>query len=116
MTYEIDNTDLNLTGAGDNPAHFSSANEPNDGGELMAEKKILSEAIRQQNYVDAMKAEGFESGLVYARSFMEGMRDLGYKTPGWAIAELWTTAFKGCPRRSQIGVADRARSPRLLPS
>ncbi len=54
----------------------------------MAEQKILSEAIRQQNYVDAMKAEGFEGGLVYAQSFLEGMRDLGYKNPGWAISEL----------------------------
>lgn len=102
MTFETDNSNLNATGAVDIPAQLSSANDPKDGGELMTDKKVVSEAVRQKNYVDAMKAEGFEVGLVYARSFMEGMRDLGYKNPGWAIAELCDNGIQASASQIEV--------------
>lgn len=42
---------------------------------------------RQRAYVKAQKQKGKGLGVVFADAFLRGMRDLGYKTPAWAMAE-----------------------------
>jgi hypothetical protein len=43
---------------------------------------------RQQKYVKAQKEKGHGLGVVFADAFLRGMRDLGYKDPAWALAEM----------------------------
>ncbi len=43
---------------------------------------------RQRRYVDAQKARGTSVGIVFADAFLRGIRDLGYKSPAWSLAEL----------------------------
>jgi hypothetical protein len=43
---------------------------------------------RQEMYVKAQEAKGGGVGLVFADAFIRGMRDIGYKSPAWALAEL----------------------------
>ena len=42
---------------------------------------------RQRNYVESQKAKGKGLGIIFADAFLRGMRDLGYKSPAWALAE-----------------------------
>jgi len=42
----------------------------------------------QTRYVTEQKAKGDRLGLVFAKAFLYGMRDIGYKTPGWAFCEM----------------------------
>ncbi len=49
---------------------------------------------RQRKYVEAQKAKGNGLGVVFADAFLRGMRDLGYKSPAWAIAEMIDNAFQ----------------------
>lgn len=51
-------------------------------------KTIAIDSIdRQRNYVESQKAKGNGLGIVFADAFLRGMRDLGYKSPAWALAE-----------------------------
>src|SRR5207302_1160575 len=43
---------------------------------------------RQQQYIEAQKKKGDRVGLVFAKAFLYGMRDIGYKSPGWAFCEM----------------------------
>jgi hypothetical protein len=43
---------------------------------------------RQRQYVEAQNAKGHGLGVVFADAFLRGMRDIGYKNPAWAFAEL----------------------------
>ena len=47
----------------------------------------LDSIERQRNYVESQKAKGNGLGIVFADAFLRGMRDLGYKSPAWALAE-----------------------------
>ena len=49
---------------------------------------------RQQRYVAEQKANGGGMGVVFQEAFIRGMRDLGYKDPSWAIAELIDNAVQ----------------------
>lgn len=42
---------------------------------------------RQRKYVEAQKKRGDGIGLVFQDAFIRGMRDIGYKNMGWALAE-----------------------------
>jgi hypothetical protein len=48
----------------------------------------LDTVERQRAYVAREKAKGGAHGIVFQDAFIRGMRDLGYKDPAWAIAEL----------------------------
>lgn len=48
----------------------------------------LDTIARQQEYVAKQKAKGGGVGVVFQDAFIRGMRDLGYKDPAWALAEL----------------------------
>ena len=49
---------------------------------------------RQREYVKRQKKEGKALGLVFADAFLRGMRDVGYKNPAWALAEMLDNAFQ----------------------
>lgn len=49
---------------------------------------------RQRAYVDKKRAEGNGLGLVFADAFIRGMRDIGYKSNGWALAEMLDNAVQ----------------------
>jgi hypothetical protein len=49
---------------------------------------------RQRAYVRNQKEKGNGLGIVFADAFLRGMRDLGYKDPGWALAEQLDNAFQ----------------------
>lgn len=48
----------------------------------------LDTVARQKEYVAKQKAKGGGVGIVFQDAFIRGMRDLGYKDPAWALAEL----------------------------
>lgn len=48
----------------------------------------LDTVVRQKEYVAKQKAKGGGVGVVFQDAFIRGMRDLGYKDPAWALAEL----------------------------
>lgn len=49
---------------------------------------LLDTVARQKEYVAKQKAKGGGVGVVFQDAFIRGMRDLGYKDPAWAMAEL----------------------------
>lgn len=49
---------------------------------------------RQLAYVKAQKKKGKGLGVVFADAFLRGMRDIGYKSPAWALAEQVDNAFQ----------------------
>jgi hypothetical protein len=49
---------------------------------------------RQRKYVEAQKEKGHGLGVVFADAFLRGMRDLGYRSPAWALAEQLDNSFQ----------------------
>src|SRR5438445_10496906 len=49
---------------------------------------------RQREYVKTQKSKGNGLGLVFADAFLRGMRDIGYKSPAWALAEEADNSFQ----------------------
>jgi hypothetical protein len=47
----------------------------------------LETVERQRRYVDTQKSKGSGLGIVFADAFLRGMRDIGYKSPAWALSE-----------------------------
>ncbi|HET9181449.1 MAG TPA: ATP-binding protein [Candidatus Angelobacter sp.] len=62
----------------------------------MAVKKSMTvETVdRQVAYVKEQKKKSKGLGIVFADAFLRGMRDLGYKNPAWAVAELIDNAIQ----------------------
>lgn len=57
---------------------------------------------RQKSYVAAQKAKGQGLGVVFADAFLRGMRDLGYKNPAWALAEMLDNSFQAAADTVEI--------------
>jgi hypothetical protein len=53
----------------------------------LTETMTIDSIDRQRAYVKAQKQKGKGLGVVFADAFLRGMRDLGYKSPAWAMAE-----------------------------
>ena len=54
----------------------------------MSAKIEMETTQRQRKYVESQKKRGDGLGLVFQDAFIRGMRDIGYKNTGWALAEL----------------------------
>lgn len=54
----------------------------------MVEKLTMETTARQQKYIADQEAKGDGLGIVFADAFIRGMRDIGYKSNGWALAEM----------------------------
>jgi hypothetical protein len=53
---------------------------------------------RQRKFLERVKAEKRGMGIVLADAFLRGMRDLGYKDPSYALAEMIDNSFQaGAP-------------------
>lgn len=49
---------------------------------------------RQLNYVKTQQRKGKGLGIVFADAFLRGMRDIGYKSPAWALSEQSDNSFQ----------------------
>jgi len=50
--------------------------------------KYIDILNRQQRYIAEQKKKGSGAGLVFADAFLRGIRDIGYKSNSWALAEI----------------------------
>jgi hypothetical protein len=57
---------------------------------------------RQREYVKMQKRKGNGLGLVFADAFLRGMRDIGYKSPAWALAEEIDNSFQAAAQTVSI--------------
>ena len=60
----------------------------------MSAKIEMDTTQRQRKYVEAQKKQGEGIGLVFQDAFIRGMRDIGYKSNAWALAELLDNAVQ----------------------
>ncbi|HZQ55280.1 MAG TPA: ATP-binding protein [Bryobacteraceae bacterium] len=60
----------------------------------VAEMMTIDSIDRQREYVKAQRQKGKGLGVVFADAFLRGMRDLGYKSPAWAMAEQIDNAIQ----------------------
>src|SRR5579871_3957347 len=60
----------------------------------LTEMMTIDSIDRQREYVKAQKRKGKGLGVVFADAFLRGMRDLGYKSPAWALAEQIDNAIQ----------------------
>ena len=63
---------------------------------------IIDNIERQKKYVGQQKAKGSGLGIVFADAFLRGMRDIGYKSPAWALAEEVDNSFQAGATRVSI--------------
>src|SRR4051812_43813270 len=55
----------------------------------------LSLKSRQRQFVEDMRAAGYQPAVVADKPFLRGIRDLGYKNPGHALDELIDNSVEG---------------------
>lgn len=100
-----------------NDGFFEAINQSIDAGgnseSLMApskskERKMkhpdinLDTEVRQMKYVAERKAAGGLKNIVSPEAFIRGMRDLGYKDPSWAMAELIDNAIQAGSTKVEV--------------
>jgi hypothetical protein len=61
---------------------------------MNAKMMTIDNIERQKNYVAQQKKKGAGLGIVFADAFLRGMRDIGYKSPAWALAEELDNSFQ----------------------
>lgn len=57
---------------------------------------------RQRRYVEAQKSKGDGLGVVFQKAFITGMRDIGYKNPAWALAELIDNSIQASATKIEV--------------
>lgn len=57
---------------------------------------------RQRRYVESQKSKGGGLGVVFQNAFISGMRDIGYKNPAWALAELIDNSIQASAQRIEV--------------
>ncbi len=71
---------------------------------------------RQERYVKKQEAHGGGSGIVFADAFIRGMRDIGYKNPAWAIAEMMDNSIQAGATTIEVRLGfDAANKSRAKP-
>lgn len=71
---------------------------------------------RQREYVRTQKEKGRGLGIVFADAFLRGMRDIGYKNPAWALAELIDNAFQAAANTLSVRLGfDPGNKTRVKP-
>src|SRR5690348_13325989 len=63
---------------------------------------ITADLRRQRDFIADLQAKKFEFGLVLANAFVEGMRDIGYKSTAFALDELIDNAIQAGARNVHI--------------
>jgi hypothetical protein len=70
---------------------------------------------RQRRYVESQKAKGNGLGVVFADAFLRGMRDIGYKSPAWALAEMIDNAIQASATKISIHFAYGSNNSKAKP-
>ena len=68
----------------------------------MAKAVTSPNLIAQHEYVEELKARGFKFGLTVGDAFVRGIRDLGYKNNGNAMAELIDNSIQAGASRIDV--------------
>lgn len=93
--------------------HDSTPTQLQEAGTVSTSDMILDTTERQQGYVDEQAAAGGGGlGVVFQEAFINGMRDLGYKDPAWAISELIDNSVQAGANTVQVrtGFKEKAKS------
>lgn len=59
---------------------------------------------RQRVYVEEMKKKAPGAGIVFADAFLRGMREIGYKDPSWALAEMIDNSIQAAADTIEIAL------------
>lgn len=103
--------------------HLDTNEAANHDNERLTMKKAqlqLDTIERQKAYVAREKSKGAAQGVVFQDAFIRGMRDLGYKDPAWAIAELIDNAVQAGANSVEIRLgfdkenATKAKNPSMI--
>ena len=75
---------------------------------------LIASVERQQEYVDEQEKTGGSDSIVFVKAFVNGMRDLGYKSPPWAIAEMIDNSIQANAGRVEVvfGYDPKKKSPK----
>src|SRR5437899_9140265 len=69
---------------------------------MSAKVMTIDNIDRQKNYIKIQKKKGTGLGIVFADAFLRGMRDIGYKSPAWSLAEMVDNSFQAAARTVSI--------------
>ena len=64
---------------------------------------LIDTTERQKSYIEEQRRKGDGLGVVFADAFLRGMRDLGYKSPAWALSEMIDNSFQAGATTCAIG-------------
>jgi hypothetical protein len=70
------------------------------------DEMTLETTERQANYVKEQEVLGDGLGLVFADAFLRGMRDIGYKSPAWALSEMIDNSVQAQATKVEIVFGD----------
>lgn len=70
---------------------------------MAAQELKIDNVERQRRYVEEQQSKGEGMGVVFAGAFLRGMRDIGYKSPAWALSELVDNSYQAGADRVSIG-------------
>src|SRR5262245_52940356 len=75
---------------------------------------LMETTDRQRRYVAEQKQKRTAQSIIFVDAFLRGMRDLGYKSPVWALAELIDNAVQAAATKIDVllgyGSENRSRS------
>lgn len=71
-----------------------------------AAKAETDPLARQRRYVEREKRRGGGLGLLFAEAFIRGMREIGYKNPAWALAEMIDNSFQAGANTVEVQMRD----------
>jgi hypothetical protein len=91
--------------------------ETTPGSAVMKKVELtLDTNERQERYVKSQEARGNGVGLVFADAFIRGMRDIGYKSPAWALSEMTDNSLQGGATEIEIRFGyDKSSSSQFKP-
>ncbi|MGD9602453.1 MAG: ATP-binding protein [Gammaproteobacteria bacterium] len=118
MTFDINNG----AEATEHPGIFyTDAPTQDTERHIMKKAQLHLDTIeRQKAYVAREKSKGGTQGVVFQDAFIRGMRDLGYKDPAWALAELIDNAVQAGANSVEIRLgfdkenSSKAKNPAMI--
>jgi predicted CopG family antitoxin len=86
---------------------------------MAVKKSMIVETVdRQVEYIKEAKKKNKGLGIVFADAFLRGMRDLGYKDPAWAVAEIIDNAIQAAATIVSVTIlpesSDASARPQMI--